>query len=207
MKYYIQLESLEKKYRLQKDRTWKHAASKEILENDYLTTNSQELLDIQKIDSTITLEGKKYKLNPTSLKFPDIDGNDLDYSIYVSRSIKPKLPSKEQLISAICHGNDNVNNSVILNTDGNFETLPFDKIDLALKYPVIVARNTTFISGNDYIGKEASEDERLIDDIFNPSLECWLIHLETGKTNFFADEMMRSRKTNEILEEINNFNL
>lgn len=205
MKYYLQLETDNKYFRLQKDETWRLLENIKIEESDFLTSEENDIIKIQKVNSTINLDGNDWKLNPTSSTlFAD---DSVDYEVYTKREIKPSIPTKEQLIDVIANGDDKKNNTIILKTNGIYEIREIQNIDLTIKYPTIVVRNETFIAGNGYIGKEASQDESFVNDIYTESLEYWLIHLEKGKTNMFSDGMMLHRKLDEVIAEIRTLNI
>jgi hypothetical protein len=115
---------------------------------------------------------------------------------------KTNLPSREQLISVIANGDDRKNNSVIFNSEGLFELIDCDFFDISQEYPNIVMRYETFTAGNDFVGIEAANDNRLIKDIYTQSLEYWLIYLLTNKTHFYADGSIPPRDVSEIVAEI-----
>lgn len=205
MKYYIQLEKSNQRYRLQNDNSWRMVVEKEIQNSDFLTSNEKDIIKLQEIDSEIVLNSIQHKANPTSLRL--LSDNNFNYHVYTFRISKPMTPLRDQLVSAIANGDDSKTNALILNTSGFYEIREIDEVNLNIKIPSIVVRNEAFIEGNGYVGKEASEDKRFIEDIYNDTLECWLNHLEKGMTNMYSDGSYMQRKTEDILNEINLFQI
>lgn len=144
-------------------------------------------------------------MNPTSGTL--FEDGVLDYKIYVHRTIKPEIPSLNQLINTIANGNDAQTNKLLLNTDGKYELIDVELINISIEYPNVVVRNEAFIAGNEYVGIEASKDTKFIDDLYNESLEYWLIHLEKGITNMFSDGTLLSRDTKDVLNELQNLKI
>lgn len=207
MKYYLQLRTRDGKfdYRLQKDKSWRKLESKEeaISESDLVSADENKFLEIQEVDKNIILDGVKRRLNPTSSTLgSEEDLNSLYYSAYTLRETKPALPSRSQLVSFIEKGDDSKNSIIILNSKGIFEIKKPDEIAFAKEDPNLIARHEMFVAGNGYLGKEASEDISFVGDLYNESLECWLLNLQTNETNFFADGTMLRRNLNEVISDI-----
>jgi hypothetical protein len=200
MKYYIQLEGDDHIFRFQKDETWRLLQNRDFIENDLLTEYESDLISLQKVNSKINLVDMEWKLNPTSASL--FEEGILNYRVYAKRTVKPNIPSKEQLISIIASGDDKQTNILILNTNGKYKLISVDRINQAFEYLNVVVRNEAFIAGNEYVGTQASQDNKFIEDLYNESLEYWLIHLLKGKTNMFSDGMMLNRETSEIIAEI-----
>lgn len=200
MKYYIQLEGDNHIFRLQKDKSWRFLKSNDFIDNDLLTEYESDLISLQKVDSIINLVDKDWKLNPTSTSL--LEEGILNYNIYSKRTTKPNIPSRKQLISVIANGNDKQTNTLILKTNAEYELISIKQFNQALEYPNVVVRNEAFIAGNGYVGLKASEDDKFIDDLYNESLEYWLIHLIKGKTNMFSDGMMLNRDIDKVIAEI-----
>lgn len=192
MKFYLELTDDSETYRLQKDDSWRKITEMNICDSDYTSTNGNEVMLKQKVDSTIELEGKKRELNSTSRTFGQ--GNVLDYNAFVLRKEFPETPSKEQLVATIKNGNDSINNSLVLNVNGLFELRNFNSINLSIQDPTIVMRNETFGAGNEYVGESAANHIDFINDIYSSALEYWYDHLKTGATNMYSD----SRASNGI---------
>ncbi|AJA48665.1 hypothetical protein CPAST_c25960 [Clostridium pasteurianum DSM 525 = ATCC 6013] len=91
-------------------------------------------------------------------------------------------PDKEQLRQVIANGNDNVDNILLLNRDGNF-ILFQGAGGGAVEHLDYVTRWETFDAGSDYVGIEASKDEKLLDDlVMKWANEAWKRYEKTGNT-------------------------
>lgn len=209
MRYYLQLRSRDRKfdYRLQKDKSWRKLDSKTdpISDSDLVSANENVFLEIQEVDKNITLDGVKRKLNPTSATLgSEEDLKSVYYSAYTLRESKPAIPSRSQLASLIEKGDDSKNSLIILNSVGTFEIINPKNIAFAKENPNIIARHEMFVAGNGYLGTEASLDISFVNDIYNESLECWLLNLQANQTNYFADGTMLRRDLNEVIKDIEN---
>lgn len=114
-------------------------------------------------------------------------------------------PKKEQLIETIKNGNDGNDNTLIITQTGEFKLLEiYDKS--LLTNPEIVTRFETFVAGNDYVGLEASKDEKLINMLYRGGLDEWLLFLESGRKNSYCDlESIFEFTIEELEEKISNF--
>lgn len=195
MEFFIELTNDQTTYRLQNDKTWHLLNERQLKDKDYLTSNVSEIIKLQEIDRPIDLNGRQWKLNPTSSSFGD--ESVLTYQVYTNRDIIPRTPSRDQLKSIIAQGDDSFNNSLILNPHGFYELRNFHTLNFSIKDPTILHRHETFSAGNDYVGQEASEDQSLIDELYSTSLEHWLINLKYGRLNMYSDH--HTQKTAEEL--------
>jgi len=205
MEFYIQLENIGTYFRLQDDKkTWR-LISKDfsLLKEDYLSSNIDEIIRLQEINKEVEINGKKWRINPKSGRIGD--PQNLFSSVYIKRNSFPLIPDKEQLISTIWNGNDDINNSLILNVNGSFELRNFYDL-LEVDDPTIIYRYETFIAGNDYVGEEAAKDEHLINSIFTSALKHWLAHLSSGRTNSYMDESFGGNSIS-LLEDIKKLKL
>lgn len=201
MEFYIELTNDISTFRLQIDKSWREIATREIVNSDFLTSDVCELIKLQEVDGELTLGNKKWNLNPTSTTFGD--KTNLHYDIYAIRRIQPPTPSREQLISVIAQGDDRISNSLILNIYGLFELRDMNTLNISFQDPTIILRNETFSANNNYVGVTASNDQRLIEDLYAKSLDSWLAHLQNGVTNMYSD-LDVNQTSNELFEEIEN---
>jgi hypothetical protein len=204
MKFYVEIEAEINKYRLQTDHSWKKIDSKELSKTDLLTSDICELIKLQEIDENVVLDGKEWKLNSTSMSFGE--NNYAYYGIYTKRKISPLIPSKEQLKSVLAQGDDRINNTLILNAYGLFELREFNTLNLSFKDPSIVMRNETFIAGNGYVGNNVIGDDNYVNQLYRNALSFWLMHLKSGKTNFYSD-VNTNQTESELINEIENVEL
>lgn len=199
MKFYLELTNNIKTFRLQGDKTWREVISRELVKTDFTTSHVFEMILLQKMDTSITVGGKKWRVEPDHSTLGETD--TLYYKVYVDRSIFPIIPSKEQLISVIKQGDDRYTNSLILNTYGFYELREFRTMNISYEDPTIVLRNETFQAGNEYVGRVASEHSRFIDSLYIDSLYYWSINMESGKTNMYSDYNV-SENLEDIIEKI-----
>ncbi|OME28897.1 hypothetical protein BSK63_23590 [Paenibacillus odorifer] len=90
--------------------------------------------------------------------------------------IKPYF-TREELIAVIRNGDDSINNSLIVETDGSVKLVPFDRnrTDCAVRLEASVA-------GNDYVG--AKSDLSDVTSSHQLLLEGWVDFLKYGKYTF-----------------------
>jgi hypothetical protein len=186
--YYVELAKYfpNEVFRLQKDKiSWRKVQSKELKECDFITNDAAEIIGLQLIDSEIEINGKKFKVNPKS--HISLSEDELFYEIKVKRSSYPGIPKKQQMISVIRNGSDEIDNTLVLNTDGIFELRDLQSINLAIKDPTIVVRYAGFCAGLDYVGEAASKDKEFIDEMYVKALHYWIWHIQGSCTNYFYD--------------------
>lgn len=80
------------------------------------------------------------------------------------------MPDLNQLKQTISNGDDNQHNRLILLQTGDFRLIPLTQWDENLIY---VTRWETFDKGNDYVGSDAANDTRHLQDIMNWALDAW----------------------------------
>ena len=200
MKFYIELSNRINTYRLQNDKSWRALKSRKLMQSDFLTSKSSEIIQLQEHELTLNLEDKDWKINHSAVNKLG-DRSHLYYNVYVNRSFFPKLPSKEQLISVMKQGDDRMHNSLILNVFGFYELRNFHTLILNIKDPTIVYRNETWSRGNGYVGEEILKNSAFLDSIYENSLEYWLTHLQNGLTNMYSD-IQATMTLDEIISEI-----
>lgn len=189
MKYFLQLETHGDLFRLKEDRQWKRIAYKNINQtfgDDYLTEDSKELANFIQDNSSISIEGKIWVVNPRSLSITDF--SVLHKKVLIKRDKFPILPEITQLTSVIKNGDDEKNNTIVLKSDGNFELI--ENYDNNEDNPNIISRYPVFIGGNEYIGKDASEDHGHVSNVYRSLLSDWYSHLLTNRTNYFSDTII-----------------
>lgn len=94
------------------------------------------------------------------------------------------MPNFNQLQQTIAQGDDSINNRLILNVNGDFELRPFNDAtdDYNFQRLNYVTRWETFDAGNDYVGIDASNDQRLLDGIMDWANKAWAEHQASGQT-------------------------
>jgi hypothetical protein len=172
-------------FRLQADkRTWKKIETDAILENDFVTSDIYELVRLQNLEATVLVDGDILTVRDEGVLSDEDD--TIHYAVQAHRDYFPLIPSREQLVSTIRHGDDNVSNALILNIFGYFELRNRETVNASIEDPTIVVRSETFGAGNGYVGEEAAVDDKHIDMYYAEYLRVWAHHLENGMTNIFT---------------------
>jgi hypothetical protein len=196
--FYLQSTNRNCHYRLQSDFKWRKVNEKEsISDNDYKTSSAKEIILYQQVNKKNDIDGTIQHLD-----FDDIASNKefCYYEVFVLRS-QYYVPTKEQLISTISKGNDDINNSLILNVNGAFELRPRESVRKEVVDPTIIARFETFIAGYEEVGIKASKDKPFIDSLYVNFLDQWESHLLTGATNYYIDTLLDA-KEEELIHKI-----
>ena len=199
MEFYLELSNGSKTFRLQKDKSWRDVKSAELLPTDFLSSDAKEIIQLQKSNIVINIEGENWQIKPEDGNFGE--DNILYYDVFVVRKNFSKLPSKEQLIALIEQGNDKINNSLIVNIEGVFELRDFYTLNISIDDPTIAGRNETFSAGNDYVGRAAASDNKYIDELYLNCLSMWVDHLESGCTNLYQGDS-RPQSIDDLLNKI-----
>ena len=200
MIFTIELKGMGVHYRRQNDNSWRPINEDLLLNvNDFQTNDPEEVVQMSSGEGQIELDGISYNVNPTVVHFGH--DNVLNSTSTVFRQELPKLPSVEQLREVIAGGDDSQHNSLILNVYGDFELRPRPPYDISLNDPTVIVRNETYSAGNGYVGTEAAQDEKHIEQEYAAALAIWLRHLKTGVTRVYCDAMA-TKPVNDILSEI-----
>ena len=88
-------------------------------------------------------------------------------------------PQREQLKEVIKNGDDSKNKRLILKENGEFELI-YDLEKVSPSEMDYVTRWETFDAGNDYVGKEAAEDDEFIDRTMSWAEHAWEKYQKTG---------------------------
>lgn len=201
MKYTIDVANLlGTTHRLKKDWVFKKFIGKyekEIQADDLTFDDYYEAKRWMQTHDFIEVEGEKVEVNPTSY-----DLTDPTVSVRPHRTGKPKNPyiSEEDLKRVIIAGNDNYNNSLVIDFDGYLHLIPFNRA----KGGPYAVRFETFLAGNGYVGSQSSLIH--IDDTYLSLLEGWLDHL-VGHDKIYRDypsDQTKEELIEEIKEAINN---
>jgi len=202
MEFTIELDGIGVRYRLLKDRKWRKLLKDvRLQESDFRTTDASVVIrDSPPRDSSIVLDGVTYKVNPTVASLAD---NVLSSASSVIRAKFPAVPQLDQLRQAIRNGDDSQTNALVLNAQGSFELRPRPPYNISLNDPTVVVRHETFIAGNGYVGAEAAKHAQFIDEIYATSIDAWIAHLKTGKTQVYS-ELPSRRSVADLLSELEN---
>lgn len=106
--------------RLQKDGTWVRCPQPyRLLPGDYTSTDRKEIIDFQKSDRPIMLDGHHRLVFPTGKYHTDED-MDLYYDLYGFHDTFPINPSKQQLDALFAGPRSSEQRALVLKTDGLF---------------------------------------------------------------------------------------
>ncbi|MGE7637627.1 hypothetical protein [Peribacillus frigoritolerans] len=199
MKYTIDIyKMIYTTHRLKKDGSFKEINSqyeKDVSDDDYTFDDYYEARQWKEKQTFVEVDGKRLEVNPTSSGL-----TDPSVTIRPHRSGKPKKSyiTKAELQKVLLAGNDNYNNSLVIDFDGYLHLVPFKQ---AINEPYAV-RFETFGAGNGYVGRESSLNH--IDDTYLALLQSWAIHL-TSHDQIYRDYTSRETEEetlSEILESI-----
>lgn len=185
----VELRNTIERFRLQKDDGWRNCLGDRGLRNsDFSCPTAGEVPNLSMFRGKLSVEGKSYVIPPED-ESVNINAllTNLSYCSSVFRRVFPPVPSIEQLRSAIAGGNDNFNNSLVLNVNGKFELRQVPPFDFSANDPSVVVRHETSQAGNDYVGANAAADSRYVNQWYAASLEYWKEHLETHVTQSYCD--------------------
>lgn len=172
MKYTIDVDNiLTTTHRLKKEGIFKKYTGdheKDILEDDLTFDDYYDARNFKEKLEFVEIDGEKIKANPTSYGL-----SDPVLYIRPHRTGKPVQSyfTEDDLKRELLSGNDEINNSLIVDTDGFLHLVPFNQ---AKKGPYAV-RFETFIAGNGYVGSESSLNH--LEGTYLALLEAWSIHL------------------------------
>lgn len=186
-------------YRLTKNQSWRKIAIDERIdpEQDALFSNPKEAQKIHAKVMTLVLEGKEYLVNPSSASLTD---NVIELQPIIHRTRKPRQFTKKEIQDTIAQGNDNQNNTLIIDLSGHVRLYKFSgKVTTS---PTIATRQETFCAGNDYVGPKAAQDNKHLTEVYLSALYGWLIHLKTGRPNIFIDFTPPNTTEENLLQEI-----
>jgi hypothetical protein len=184
-------------HRLKKDDTFKKffgEHDKEIMDDDLTFDNYYEAKRWKQNHKFIEVEEKRIEVSPTMYGL-----TDPAVEIRPHRTGKPKKPyiTMDDLKQVLLKGDDQFNNSLIIDFDGYLHLLPFDQA----KNSAYAVRFETFVAGNGYVGSEKSiEDIEDIEDTYLSLLEGWVSHL-VGHDTVYRD-YPSSSTLDELLVEI-----
>jgi hypothetical protein len=199
MIFTVDLRGFGVRYRLQNDGTWRNLRKdSSLLTSDYRTGDSIMVAKKSPGKGTIELDAAVFKINPSEASLTD---KVLGSTSSVFRKKFPKVPQLDQLRRTIASGDDSKMNVLILNVYGDFELRTIPPFDFTKNDPTVVVRHETFVAENDCVGAEAAKDSRPIDELYSSSLEFWIKHLKTGKTQEYCD-LPAAKKAEDFIAEL-----
>lgn len=199
MRYYLELAPIhgEPTYRFQSDRTWRKVSRGEALrETDYTTPNAWEILELQRRDQVLTIDGQNHHVERSGGEFFETR-NDLYYNTVLSRSGETPRPSFDQMMEVIGKADDRYANRLVLKVNGKFEVRNCERDEDTFRDPSVVVRHESWSGGGGYVGAKAASDPDYYKRDFTDSMSAWKHHLKSGKCNVYCD-----LHTDEKLEDI-----
>lgn len=187
-------------YRLQTNSKWRNTDKDvHILASDVAASTPDEVITRSTLrQCTILIDGIKYDVEMG--RWPT-ENESLNYDSLIFRKTFPALPQRQQLVEAIRRGDDSRNNSLILNHMGIFEVRPSPPFDHHFNDPSVICRHETSMRGNGYIGPGAISDNSYVNDVYQSSMEWWLVHLKSGTTQHYSDSPA-TQSLDSILKEL-----
>lgn len=189
-------------YRLKQNGEWVSQEDYRVfnLENDKLFSshiNATHFIDFIK---NAIIDGETVPINDEMGNFFK---RKYHFEVIAHRVYKPKNPifSKAQILTALISGDDNFNNSLVIDSQGNpklinlMESTPVSETE----YPV---RYKTFVAYDENVGVSFNDFHRL-DEIYLTLLEGWETHISTGRS-IYVDYRNENLSENELVDRINN---
>ncbi len=191
-------------WRLQKDGSWREIKDIKLKYDtkDWTTSTTASIYKFIEGFESVNLGSKSYPIEPSEIVVrPTDDFANLTPTLH--RTSKPHKTTLTEMKNLIRQGNDERNNVLVIDLEGYFSLLEFST-ELVNSFDVAV-RHEAFISGNDYVGPKAADDETFTNNVFHTMLYGWLEHLQTGQVNWFMD-IPAQKSLDEIHKEIDSLN-
>ncbi len=189
----------EDSYRLRKNGRWTEQAKYGDLnkDEDMLFLSFAEADFWLKINPQAVIGGKKYDTAVEERVVRVGESSNYHFQIIVHRQTKPNVFTYSDVERVIRSGNDDVDNSLIIDFEGIPRLVQLDDInDGRGNYAV---RFETFCAGNGNVGRDTSGNH--INDTYIGLLEGWRTHLKCGKS-IYIDFVEGVLSESELLGEI-----
>lgn len=122
-------------------------------------------------------------------------------SIILKRIKRPtQLFTKENNRQSILKGNEQINNCLVINSDGEVELISITSLDSEYdldKYPVIGER---FSALSNTVGRQATYSDEELEGIYLHLLDTWYRHLKDGERKYLSDYYKDDKES--LLEKI-----
>ncbi len=199
------------RYRLQNDGSWREVSSAlgrnypkfdpedDTGKEDRLFDRFGETLPYLNKTGEMKISGATYPVNPRGGNMSELSSSAF-IEAKVRRAIKPRRFSIEELREVIATGNDDRNNSLVVDLQGYFRLMDFSEARSG--HADIAIRHETYCAGNGYVGNKAAQDDEFIEREYLSSMEGWIIHLMTDKLSVYQDCSESIRSEEELWEEV-----
>lgn len=195
--------------RLTKDGAWRQIAWPEPIrhDKDLVIDDSEQAAEKAGTFDVVEFEGLTYDakhemgmsfgLGPTGLM-----ASELYASVFprVHRDVKPRQFTLEEVRQAIASGDDTQDNCLIVDLDGHVQMCEANG-DHPKDDPRTAVSLRMFLAGNEYAGKDASQDSNHVELSFNQLLHLWKRHRVTGEIGIIDDTFPYIAST-DLLHEI-----
>lgn len=179
MKFTANYDNLTTVYRLKNDGFWKLINEENVLYEDDMVFDTP-ISALKKINSFFEIKLDENIINPKSIAhvlgdyFPEIITHRLSKPQYIL--------TREDLKKVLLNGDDRYVNVLLLDFDGKPKLIPLKNGETPLTISYYPVRNESYMFGNGYVGNEKSIED--IDLLYTNLLSNWLLHLETGKSQY-----------------------
>ena len=118
----------------------------------------------------------------------------------VHRFSPPPLPDKEQMTACIGALEPGTPWLVYLNVSGHFDAL--DTSTTSIMCNLDIAVRGEIASSPDFIGEQASQDEKMMGELYHQFLAGWLQHLKSSNMNVFIPDPEKLEPEEKLSEAI-----
>lgn len=112
----------------------------------------------------------------------------------------PALPEREELARVLAGAGEATRRVICLDLDGGF--LLRDPAERAVSGDPALAAHGDSLAGAGFLGPEAAENERYLNEVFTNFLGAWYQHLRTGRVSIYAGESPWDLSEAELCERI-----
>ena len=176
-------------FRLNNQNEWIICSNSSLLNTtDYQTSNLIDIINKQERDLTLQINGVDFEVDP-DLGIVSGNENQLCYSVYGFRQNYPNPPCENQLLQLLLGGNDEVRNTLVLKTDGQFYLLSQNQIIDYVSNPEYVVQCEGFQPQNGYVGSSINNNNvrNYVQNLFKIALYYWVKHLKDKELHDFMD--------------------
>lgn len=203
MFYCLNLASTFDNFRLKKDGSWKrYEGPKLVSEDDFVTSDPNQIIALQKQDFTLELAGKQYLVEPATWSPARI--NQMSYQCFGYHTEFPILPTRSQFDATLVSGDDNERNRLVLRIDGKFDLLSGRSVFLGKNELQLVSYLSAFGPEGGYVGPNSvTKDYTQANEVtFNEFMVCWIKHLKQGTMAQYIDDYNIKLTSEEIQHEL-----
>lgn len=188
-----------KAWRLQDDDTWRRCTFGENLkEHDAKITDKEEVrnwINIRLVEDKKT--GLKVK---GKVRLFDFFISGILSHVTVHRLSSAPIPDKVQMIKAIAQAEVGTPWLLYIDLAGNFRMLNSETTPI-IANPDIAVRGE-IASSEAYIGEQAAQDSKKMDELYLQFIAGWLTHLDTRRLSVFIPETKDIHSLEDCLEKI-----